>query len=156
MKKINWKKLILITLVTIFVGSFFAFFNMDGMKEFANLDKPFLAPPGIVFMIAWFILYVLMSISVYMISESNNPNKKDAISIYILQLIINSLWTLFFFGLKVRLLAFFWIILLIIVVISMIISFSKINKTAAKLQIPYIIWLFFAAYLTISVYLLNR
>lgn len=142
MKKINWKKLILITLVTIFVGSFFAFFTMDGMKEFAKLDKPFLAPPGMVFMIAWTILYILMSISVYIISNSNDPNKKDAISIYILQLIINSLWTLFFFGLKIRLLAFFWIILLIIVVISMIISFSKINKTTAKLQIPYIIWLF--------------
>ena len=72
------------------------------------------------------------------------------------KLIINSLWSLIFFGFEAYLLAFIWIIILLISVIIMIVNFYKVNKTAAYLQIPYVLWIIFAGYLNLGIYLLNR
>lgn len=151
--KINFKKLFTIIILTILVGSFFSFF-VD-MDIYTKINKPFLAPPGIVFPIAWFILYTLMGISLYMILESTSINKDAALTIYIIQLIVNSLWTLIFFGFNNFLLGIFWIIFLIILVILMIITFYRINKLSGLLQIPYLLWLCFALYLNAMIYLLN-
>lgn len=151
--KINFKKLFTIIILTILIGSFFSFFtNTDIYSEF---NKPTLSPPGIVFPIVWTILYTLMGVSLYIVLESNNYNKDSALTIYIIQLIVNSFWTLIFFGLNNFLLAAFWIILLIILVITMIIIFYRINKLAGLLQIPYLLWLCFALYLNVMIYLLN-
>lgn len=153
--KINFKKLILIIIGTILVGSVFSFCVMGSMKEFDLLIKPPLEPPSIVFPIAWFILYTLMGISIYMISESNK-DKKNSYILYIIQLLFNSFWTLFFFCLNLRLFSFLWILILILLVVLMIIEFYRINKKAALLQIPYLLWLIFASYLNLGIYLLNR
>ena len=99
----------------------------------------------------WSILYLLMTISVYLATK----NSDDAYKIYFIQLIVNAFWTVIFFGLKLRLLAFLWIIFLFILVIIMIKKFYKENKNAGLLQIPYIIWLLIAMYLNLSIYLLN-
>ena len=90
----------------------------------------------------------------YLVSEECGDKKKSYI-IYIVQLILNSLWTLFYFGLDMKLFAFIILIGLIISVILMILEFRKLNKTAAYLQIPYLIWLIFAGYLNLATYLLN-
>lgn len=153
--KIKWKKFIIITLVTFLVGSFFSLFTMNNMETFKELSKP-INVPGIVFPIVWSILYLLMSISYYIVSESNDKNKDEAKMFYIVQLIINSLWSLIFFGFEAYLLSFIWIIILLIAVIVMIINFYKVNKTAAYLQIPYVFWILFAGYLNLGIYLLNR
>lgn len=153
--KIKWKKFIIITLVTFLVGSFFSLFTMNNMDTFKELSKP-INVPGIVFPIVWSILYLLMSISYYNVSESNDKNKDEAKMFYIVQLIINSLWSLIFFGFEAYLLSFIWIIILLIAVIVMIINFYKVNKTAAYLQIPYVLWILFAGYLNLGIYLLNR
>ena len=150
--KINFKKLILIIIGTILVGSVFSFCN--NMEIFDTLIKPPLQPPSIVFPIVWFILYTLMGISIYIISESNNYTY--SVKLYIIQLIVNSLWALFFFCLNLRFFSFIWILLLIVLVVLMIIEFYKINKISAYLQIPYLLWLFLAAYLNLGIYLLNR
>lgn len=91
-----------------------------------------------------------MGISAYMVSE-NNGN----LFTYYVQLVFNGLWSIIFFVFKFRLLAFIWIIILIILVIKMIREFLKVSKTAGYLQIPYLIWLLFAAYLNFGVYILN-
>lgn len=150
--KINYKKLILVIIITILIGSFFSFFTSTDIYD--EIVRPVLSPPGIVFPIMWFILYTLMGISFYMILESNKDIEIPII-IYFIQLLVNSLWTLLFFGIKNFLISSIWIGLLIILVIAMIISFYRVNKKAGLLQIPYLLWLCFALYLNISIYLLN-
>lgn len=153
--KINWKKLIIITLLTFFVGSFFNFFTVNNMETFKELSKP-IDVPGILFPIVWTILYLLMSVSYYIISNSNDKQKDESKTIYIVQLIINSLWSLIFFGFEAYLLAFIWIIILLIAVIVMIVKFYKVNRLSAYLQIPYVLWIIFAGYLNLGIYILNQ
>ena len=151
--KINYKKLILIILGTIIVGSLFYLFVMKN-NAYENLIKP-INVPSIIFPIVWLILYTLMGISIYIISENKYHDKTKSYSLYILQLIMNSLWTLFFFGFNWYGFSALWILLLIVVVFIMMYNFMKISRLAGVLQIPYIIWLFFALYLNISIATLN-
>lgn len=123
--------------------------------DYDSLQKPFLAPPSIVFPIMWTILYILMGISYGVLKDKSLIDSKTN-TIYYLQLFVNALWSIIFFTLKWRLFAFIWLILLVILVIIMIVSFYKKNKLAGLLQIPYLLWLLFAAYLNLSIYLLNK
>lgn len=141
--------------VTFVVGSFFSIFTMNNMDTYKELAKP-IAVPAVVFPIVWSILYLLMSISCYIISESDDKKKGPALILYGVQLIVNSLWSLIFFGFGAYLFSFIWILLLIVLVIAMMVSFYKISKKSALLQIPYLLWLIFAAYLNIMIYVLNR
>ncbi len=151
--KINIKKLLLYIIVTFLIGNLFVIFVIT--KDFYNtLNKPFNVP-SIIFPIVWSILYLIMSISTYVVSNSKNEFKKDAIKTYFTQLTINSLWTLLFFGLEELFISFIWILLLITIVISMIIKYFKINKISGIINIPYLIWLIFAAYLNYSIFILN-
>lgn len=131
--------------------------NMLGNSSmgFNEIIKPQFSPPGIVFPIVWFILYTLMGISSYIVNTSNSENKETALKTYFIQLILNCLWTFLFFNLNLYLLSFIWILVMIYFVIKMIYQFSKINKPAAYLQIPYLLWLIFASILTLSIYILN-
>ena len=155
MKKINWKRLITITIITFLVGSFFSFLTMNNMSAFKELEKP-INVPAIIFPIVWSILYLLMSVSCYIIIESNDKNKDKAVIWYGINLVVNSLWSLIFFGFGTYLLSFIWIILLLIIVIIMMAKFYNIDKKAAYLNIPYILWIIFAGYLNFGIYLLNR
>ena len=103
----------------------------------------------------WTILYFLMGLS-YGILNSNGLITNKINNIYYLQLGVNALWPIAFFIFKWRLFAFIWILLLDILICIMIYRFYKKNKTAAYIQIPYLIWSLFASYLNISIYLLNR
>lgn len=123
--------------------------------DYKTLQKPFLAPPSIVFPIIWTILYILMGIS-YGILKSNSKIDSVTDFVYYLQLGVNALWSIFFFVLKWRLFAFIWILLLVGLVILMIIQFYNKNKIAGLLQIPYLLWVLFASYLNFGVYILNR
>ena len=124
-------------------------------STFNEILKPSFTPPSQIFSIVWPILYTLMGISSYLIFKSNDKYKNKALSIYIIQLVLNFLWNFIFFNQQNYLLAFIWIIILIVVVIYMIYEFFKINKTAAYLQIPYLLWLIFASILSYNIYLLN-
>lgn len=148
----NYKKLIGIIIITLIIGTLPSLFvNMMGMN-IDNLTKPALYPPNILFPIVWTILYILMSISVFLATKDNN----EPYTIYVIQLIVNALWTVIFFGFDFKLLGFIWILFLIVLVAIMIYKFYKENKLAAFLQIPYLLWLMFAAYLNMAIYLLNR
>ncbi len=151
--KFNFYKLFAYILITFFIGSFFVIFGVD-TNIYASINKPFNLP-AVIFPIVWGILYFIMGVTVYIISMSNNPNKETAINIYFKQLFVNSLWTLIFFALNLYLLAFLWILLLIGLVIIMIMKFVNINKLAGLLNILYLLWLLFAAYLNLSIVLLN-
>ena len=123
--------------------------------DYQSLNKPFFAPPGIVFPIVWTILYILMGIS-YGILEKKDLIDGNIASTYYLQLSINALWPIFFFVFKWRLFSFVWILLLAEAVFIMIKRFYVKDKLSGLLQIPYFVWVLFATYLNFSVYLLNR
>lgn len=150
-KRMNYKKLTKKILLPLIVGGVVALIMMP-FNDYQTLNLPPLSPPSIVFPIAWTILYILMGISAYLVSENK---KEENLVLYYWQLFFNALWSIIFFVFKLRLLSFIWIIILIILVIFMIRKFLKINKTAGLLQIPYLLWLIFAAYLNLGIYLLN-
>ena len=141
-------------LIPVLVGVLVGLITSNAI-DYETLKQPFLAPPGWVFPVVWTILYVLMGVS-YGILKTNNLVDKDVNFIYYLQLGVNALWSIFFFLLKWRLFSFIWILLLAILVIAMINVFYNKNKVAGLLQIPYILWVAFATYLNLSIYLLNR
>lgn len=128
---------------------------ISGAIDYNSLQKPFLAPPSIVFPIVWTILYILMGIS-YGILKSKGLTDKKIDLIYYVQLGVNAIWSIIFFLLKWRLFAFLWIIILSVLVIVMTIKFYKKDKTAGLLQIPYLLWVLFASYLNFAIYILNK
>lgn len=123
--------------------------------DYNSLEKPFLAPPSIAFPIVWTILYILIGVS-YGILKSKKITNSEINLIYYIQLGVNSLWSIFFFIVKWRLFSFIWIIILAILIIVMIFKFYNKDKVAGLLQIPYLLWVLFASYLNISIYLLNK
>ncbi len=127
---------------------------ISGYMNYGDMVKPPLSPPSYIFPIVWTILYILMGVS-YFIATKDKENDKDLNQIYLLQLFVNLFWPIIFFVLKMYFTAFFWIILLIILVIIMIKELLKNNKISGCLQIPYLIWLLFATYLNIGIFLLN-
>lgn len=123
--------------------------------DYNSLQKPDFAPPSIIFPIVWTILYILMGVS-YGILKSKKLTNKEIDFVYYLQLAINSVWSILFFVLRWRLFSFIWILILDIAVIIMIKKFYEKDKIAGLLQIPYLIWILFATYLNLSIYLLNK
>ena len=91
----------------------------------------------------------------YFIATKDNELDKELDQIYLLQLFVNFLWPIIFFLLKMYFTAFLWIILLIILVVAMIKELFNKNKISAYIEIPYLIWLIFATYLNIGIFLLN-
>lgn len=160
MEKISnkWKLAIAIA-IPLIVGGLSAFITKDATKSFETINKPPLAPPSIIFPIAWTILYVLMGIASYIIYQSNGltdkKEKKDALILYIIQLIFNFFWSIIFFNLKMYYFAFIWLIILWIFIVLLLIKANRINKIAYYLLIPYIVWVTFAGYLNISIAILN-
>ena len=150
----NIKILAISIIIPIIVGIISSILGNSNMG-FDLVNKPSFNPPAIVFPIVWTILYVLMGVSSYLIFISKNKNKNKALKVYLLSLIFNMLWTFFFFNLKWYFFSFLWIIALIILVIITIYRYLKINKLAGYLQIPYLIWLIFAAILNLSIFFLN-
>lgn len=135
------------------LGSIVGFIIKNSI-DYPNLIKPPLAPPKILFPIIWSIIYILMGISYYILKKNNDTTIKESL-IYYTQLGINLLWSIIFFLLKWRFIAIIWIIILDILVIIMIKLFFKKQKVAAYLNILYLIWILFATYLTIGIYILN-
>ena len=136
--KINYKLLSIFILVPLILGTIVGLITVPE----SNIDS--IIPPWI-FPVVWTILYILMGISSYIIYEKTNEISK----IYIIQLLVNLFWSFIFFVFKQKISAFILIIILIILVILMIREFLKKDKLAGYLQIPYLIWLFVAAFLNL-------
>lgn len=151
MSKEKIRSLVINLLIPLVVGGAAALLISQSVKQYAVWNKPPLSPPAAVFPIVWTILYILMGISAYLIMQKGDCDS----TIYSFQLFINFLWPLFFFNLNAFLVALILIIILDIAVIAMIRSFFKCDKTAAYLQIPYLIWILFATYLNAGILILN-
>ncbi len=144
-------------IIPVAVGLFSAFLTRNSMNVYETIVQPALAPPAILFPVVWTVLYVLMGIGSVMIYRSSvsDTDKSKALLLYSLQLAVNFFWSIIFFNKRAFLLSFIWLVLLWLLIIGMIVSFKKICKTATWLQIPYLIWVTFAGYLSLSIYLLN-
>ncbi|MBO4693619.1 MAG: tryptophan-rich sensory protein [Clostridia bacterium] len=156
--RFNLKRLIISLLIPLAVGGLSAFITRGDMNVYKTLERPPFSPPGVVFPIVWTVLYILMGISLYLIwnNQDRYVNKTMAYTLFGFQLFLNFIWSPVFFSSRQFLLAFIILMILWIAVLLMIIMFYKINKPAALLQIPYLIWITIAGYLNIGIYLLNK
>ena len=152
----KWLPYIISIAIALGVGGLGAVLTMNSMDIYSTLNQPALSPPGFLFPIVWTILYTLMGISAAIIYKSDDPERTQALKIYAFQLIVNFLWTIIFFNLRQFLFSFIWLVLLDVLVVIMISKFHKISPLAAWLQIPYLLWILFATYLNLGIYLLNR
>ena len=140
------------------VGGLAAFLTRNSIGIYEEIYQPFLAPPSWVFPVVWTVLYVLMGVSAAMIygdAMASTDDKKHALRLYGINLVVNFLWSIIFFNLGAFFAAFLWLMLLIFVIMRMTVSFYKIKPIAAYLEIPYVIWCCFATYLTASIWLMN-
>ena len=159
MSKIKVKPLLFWVLSAIGVGALSGVISMDAMKGYAGMDKPPLSPPAWLFPAVWTVLFLLMGISAYLIWAdrcATDGEKFGALTIYCIQLIVNFFWPLIFFNAGAYLAALAWLILLIALVILTIVKFRRIRPAAGWMNLPYLMWLCFAAYLNAGVWWLNR
>lgn len=157
-----WKKIkpyVYSALIALLVGGASAFLTRNNMNIYDRVNMPPLSPPPWLFPVVWGILYILMGISsaiVYLKGKNDGADTKSALNVYLLQLAVNFAWSIIFFNMQAFGLAFLWILLLWALIIVMIVRFRKISPIASWLQIPYLLWVTFAAYLTFMVWILNR
>ena len=120
------------------------------------IEKPPLSPPAIVFPIVWSVLYALMGIGAARVSlTEKNPDRSRALNLFIVQLAVNFFWSLIFFNAHAFGFALIWLLLLWLLILWMMAAFWEVDRTAALLQIPYLIWVTFAGYLNYGVWQLN-
>ncbi len=143
--------------LALLVGGLSSMITQGQMEAFSALRQPPLSPPGWVFPVAWTILYLLMGVGMAIVwRNSDGERRRRAVMIWSVQLAANFLWPLLFFLWQLRLLSLVWLAVLLILVANMTSEFEKTSITAARLQIPYLLWLLFAAYLNLGVWILNR
>lgn len=155
--KINKKLLAICIALPLLVGGLSALLTMDSMMLFQTVKKPPLSPPGWLFPIVWTILYTLMGIASYLVltGEGTMEEKSKAISAYLYQLVVNFLWSTWFFNLQWYIFAFFWLVLLWILILVTLVRFYRLSKPAGYLMVPYLLWVTFAGYLNLGIALLN-
>lgn len=153
----KWKPYIFFIALTEGVGALSGFLSKNGMEMYNQLEKPALSPPPILFPIVWTILFALMGIGAARIWMSeDSAARTQSLLLFILQLVVNFFWSLIFFNMQAFGFAFFWLILLWILILLMIFSFWDTDRIAALLQIPYLLWITFAGYLNYMVWMLNN
>ena len=152
----SWKKRLICWAIPLAVGGLATLLS-GGMDSYRALNQPPLSPPGWVFPIVWTVLYLLMGEASYrvLVSGAEETRIKKALTAYGVQLLLNFIWPLVFFGGQMYLAAFFVLIALWIAIFVTMRLFVRINETASDLLIPYLLWVTFAGYLNLGVFLLN-
>lgn len=154
-KPIKLKNLALFVGTTLAAGVIGALLGGRVGESYRQLVKPPLSPPAIVFPIVWTILYILIGIGAYIISEEDNKLVPTALKLYWAQLAVNILWPLFFWRFELLGIAAALIVVMIVLTVLLMIVSSKINFNAVLFFLPYLIWLVFALYLNIGFIVLN-
>lgn len=149
--RINIKTLAVSIAISLGAGLLSAFLTGGSMRQYADMYKPPLAPPGWVFPIVWTILYILMGIAVWRVFESQGADRRLAISLYGNQLLLNIVWPLLFFNLQIYFFAFAWLLLLWLMIYLTMRQFVMLDQKAGILLIPYLVWVTFAGYLNLAI-----
>lgn len=157
MKEHKWLPYVLWVLFTEAVGFLSGWLTRQGSELYSQtIVKPPLSPPAIVFPIVWGILFVLMGIGaarVWLTPPSGD--RTTALRIFLLQLAFNFFWSILFFNFQAFGFALIWLLLLWGLILWMIFAFRKVDSLAAWMQVPYLLWVTFAAYLNLGVWRLN-
>ena len=158
MKKFTRKTYVFWILLTEAIGAFSGYLTRDAAKSYTDtIIQPPLSPPAIVFPIVWGILFALMGIGVARIySAPASSARSRSLLLFLVQLAFNFFWSIIFFNFQAFGFAFIWLIVLWFLILFMIFSFHKVDKLAAWLQIPYFLWVTFAAYLNFGIWILNK
>ena len=154
----KWKVYGIAILLTEAVGTLSGWLARDGTRLYATMiEKPPFSPPGVVFPVAWALLYALMGIGAARVwSAPASETRTRALRVFWGQLAFNFFWSLIFFNLRAYGFAFLWLAVLWVLIFWMIRTFRPVDRLAAELQIPYLVWVTFAAYLNLGVWVLNR
>ncbi len=153
----NWPLLISAILLCEGAGVLGSFFTISAITTwYATLNKPSFSPPNFLFGPVWTALYALMGISLYLVWKSKDKSKLRAVHLFFIQLGLNAVWPIIFFGLKSPGLAFIEITALWVAIFLTVLAFQKISKVAAYLLYPYLTWVSFATILNLSIWILNR
>ena len=154
MKKPAYLRWILLTEA---VGILSGILSREGTAVYEQTAlKPALTPPGILFPIVWTILYALMGISAARVAAApESRTRSRGLNLFVIQLVMNFFWSLIFFNAQAYGFALVWLLGMWVVIIGMILAFKGVDRTAALLQIPYLLWVTFAAYLNYGVWRLN-
>lgn len=157
MKKKTWKIYAFWIILAEAVGALSGWLTRNGMKAYTEtVAQPPLSPPSWLFPIVWTILYALMGIGTARVSLSPQSKERSlGLNLFVIQLIVNFFWSPIFFNAQAFGTALLWLILLWLLVLAMILVFRKVDKPAGNIQIPYLLWLTFAAYLNYGVWQLN-
>lgn len=144
-------------LIPLAVGGLSALLTRDGMRLFALMRKPPLAPPAWVFPAAWTALYIMMGIASYLVyaSGASRVRRERALTFYALQLGMNFFWSIIFFSLEMYLTAFIWLVGMWMLILICTVLFWHIDRRAGRLMLPYLAWVAFAGYLNMGIFLLN-
>lgn len=154
--KNNYKNLIFSLLLPFLAGAIGNYFTAPAIDTwYQSLEKPFFNPPNWVFGPVWTILYIFIGISLYFVIATKRKNKIGAFTLFGIQLTLNSIWSIFFFGIKNIGAAFGIIIALWMFIAATIYHFYFINKKSAYLLIPYLLWVSFAGVLNYFILILN-
>ena len=146
-QRFDWKAALFFIGFTLLLGALGGLLGgASGFKSFEALQKPPLTPPAAVFPIVWSALYLLMGIAAYLVWSSGDLDRGASLRMYFLQLLVNILWPLF---------AFFWLLLLLALLSLTMAGFRYIRKSSYWLLVPYFLWVLFAGYLNLGIYLLN-
>ncbi len=153
----NGKSLLLCLALPLAVGLLASLLTLGGMRDYGEMLKPPLSPPGWVFPAAWTVLYLLMGLASWLVTgaAATEDMKQMALSLYAVQLAANFLWPLLFFGLGRYFLAFLWLLVLLLLVLLTWRQFRRLDRRAGALLVPYVLWLCFAVYLNLGVVVLN-
>lgn len=153
----NRRNLILCLSVPLLTGALSAFLTRNAMEQFERLNKPPLSPPGWLFPVVWTILYLMMGAASYLVRRSGGPRRavNEALTLYAVQLGFNFLWTVLFFNMGRYLFAFFWLAVMWVLILAAALRFYRLSKAAGYLMVPYLLWVAFAGYLNLGVYLMN-
>ena len=154
----KFKPYIISIAIALAVGGLSAFLIRNNLYIYSIINKPAFSPPAFLFPIVWTVLYIFMGISsarIWLQKENASYEVMDSLLAYALQLILNLFWPIIFFNMRTFLFAFIWLVVLWASILKMIFKFSVLDKTAAYLNIPYVLWVTFAGYLNFMIYLLN-
>lgn len=157
-----WSKIkpyVISVAIALAVGGLSALLTSGSMDIYSDIVRPPLSPPSILFPIVWTILYILMGIGAAIVYQKKDEQPQavhEALIVYAINLFLNFFWSIIFFNMRAYLFAFVWLLALWAVILIMIIKFKKVSPLAAYLQIPYLLWVTFAGYLNLAIYILNR
>ncbi len=158
MKNIQWKKLGIALGIPLLAGIIGSFFTFEAIPTwYASLQKPEFNPPSWLFSPVWTTLYILMGISLYTVwtTDKSLKLKRAALWFFSLQILLNTLWSIIFFGFKNPTLAFIEIIMLWLSIAMTMVLFQRFSRVAAQLLLPYLLWVTFASVLNGAIMVLN-